>query len=156
MLSYDPKKAAEVWQRVQSASPAPPDPPEPSDPSDLLPMIAEEWADAVTYLHLSRRFQGRQSAALRQMAQQEQAHAACLRGIYTLLTGQQPALRTPPASQEDPKTLLRRCYSREVRCLAAYQARAADPAHGHVFSRLAQQEQAHCHMLLELLGSIRP
>lgn len=150
MLPYDPEKAAEIWKRVQSQPPAGP------DPSDLLPLIAEEWTDAVTYLHLSRQFKGKEAAALRRLGEQEQAHAACLKGIYTLLTGQHPTLRTPPAPRENPQTLLRRCYGREMRCLAQYQARATDPEHGHVFSRLAAQEQEHCHILLQLLGGLKP
>ena len=150
MLPYDPEKAAQIWQRVHGQMSAGP------DPSDLLPLIAEEWTDAVTYLHLSRHFKGKESAALRRMGEQEQAHAACLKGIYTLLTGQQPKQHIPPAPREHPQTLLRRCYGREMRCLAQYQARTTDPEHGQIFARLAAQEQEHCHILLQLLGSLKP
>ena len=151
MESIDLKKAAAVWQRVQGntpqASPLP-------DIHALADMIAEEHADATAYLSLSRKFQGKDSAFLRQMAQQEQSHAACLRGIYTLLTGRQPRIHTPPAPQESVDVLLRRCYGREMRCLAQYENRTADPQYGPVFSRLAQQEREHCRQVLELLGKI--
>ena len=147
MNNYDPKKAAQVWQRVQSQTPTPP------DQASLLTLIAQEQEDAAIYLHLSRHFEGKEAAALRQMAQQEQSHAACLRGIYSLLTGTKPALHTTPAPRENRQVLLRRCYGREMQSLTQYQARTNDPQYGHIFARLAAQEQDHCHTLLRLLGN---
>ena len=149
MTAYDPEKAARVWQRVQGKGPAP----GPETP-DLPALIAEEWNDAATYLMLSRRFQGRDSALLRRLSQEEQSHAACLRGIYMLSTGSRPVTHTPPPPQEPVETLLRRCYSREMRSLAEYEARAAEPAYGPVFARLAAQEREHCKSVLELLGRL--
>lgn len=149
MNNYDPKKAAAVWQRVQGQTPTVP------DQSTLLTLIAQEQEDAATYLHLSRQFEGKEASALRQIAHQEQSHAACLRGIYALLTGKKPALHTPPALRENWQVLLRRCYGREMQSLAQYQARTNDPEYGHIFARLAAQEQAHCHTLLQLLGSLK-
>ncbi len=149
MRPYDPKKAAEVWQRVQSSQETGP------DPASLLTLITAEQTAAHTYLHLSRKFTGREGEALRQMAHQEQAHAACLRGIYALLTGRHPSLHTPPAPQEQTQVLLRRCYGREMQSLTQYQARANDPEYGHIFSRLAAQEQAHCEILLGILGKLK-
>ncbi len=149
MNSYDPKKAAAVWQRVQGQTPAPPDTP------SLLTLIAQEQEDAVTYLHLSRQFTGKDAAALRQMAYQEQSHGACLRGIYSLTSGKKPSLHTPPAPREQKQTLLRRCYGREMQSLAHYKSRADDPQYGHIFARLAAQEQEHCHILLGILGNLK-
>ena len=148
MSQYDPKKAAAVWQRVQGQTPDTPEPP------SLLSLIAQEQEDAVTYLHLSRQFPGKEGALLRQMAQQEQSHASCLRGLYALQSGHKPNLRTPPAPRESKQALLRRCYGREMQSLAQYQARAKDPQHGHIFARLAAQEQEHCQNLLLLLDKI--
>ncbi len=148
MSTYDPKKAAQVWQRVQAQNQAAP------DQATLLTLIAQEQEDAATYLHLSRQFEGKEAAALRQIAHQEQSHAACLRGIYALQTGKKPALRTPPAPRENRQTLLRHCYGREMQSLAQYKNRANDPEHGHIFARLAAQEQEHCHILLKLLGNM--
>lgn len=148
MEPFDQEKAARVWQRVrQDPSPAPAE-------TELLGLIAQERADAATYLQLSRRFQGKESAALRQMAQQEQAHSACLKGIYTLLTGAPPVLERPTPPPEDTASALRRCYGAEMRSLAAYEKRTNDPQYGPVFTRLAQQEQSHCHTLLELIGKV--
>ena len=148
MHNYDPKKAAAVWQRVQNQVPPPP------EQSDLVNLIFREQEDAVTYLHLSRKFPGKEGAMLRQMAQQEQSHASCLRGICKLLTGKKPAYRTPPAPGESTHVLLHRCYGREMQSLAQYQARANDPQYGHIFARLAAQEQVHCQNLLLLLDKV--
>lgn len=152
MEVYDSEKAARVWQRVKgsSASPAP----EPNT-QGLLGLIAEEWTDATTYLHLSRMFQGKQSAMLRRMFEEEQAHAACLKGIYTLTTGTRPVTRTVPPPQEAAELTLRRCYGREMRCLAEYESRCADSQYGQVFARLAAQEREHLKLILELIGSIK-
>lgn len=149
METYDAEKAAQVWQRVHAAA-------QPEQSVACLPaMIAGEWTDAAVYLHLSRRYQGRESAILRRMFEQEQSHAACLKGIYTLLTGQHAVTRTPPPAQEPIEATLRRCYGREMQCLAQYEQRASHPEYGPVFSRLAEQEREHCRMILELLGRLK-
>ncbi len=148
METYDKAKAARVWQRVQGESVA--------NPTQGLPaLIAEEWADAAIYLSLSRRVQGNASAILRKMSQEEQAHMACLKGIYTLHGAGRPEIPAPPPLDKAPvATVLRRCYGREMRCLAQYESRAADPEYGQVFARMAQQEREHCRQILELLGSL--
>lgn len=149
METYDTEKAARVWQRVQGKPETTPTIP------GLQDLIAQAWMDATTYLHLSRRFQGKESAALRRMFEEEQSHAACLRGIYALITGSRPAIKSVTPAQEDPESILRRCYSREMRSLAEYEKRSADPEYGPVFARLAQQEREHCKTVLELLGKLK-
>ena len=149
MNHIDPAKAAQVWQRVQSNTP------KQHPEQGLLELIAHEGADAATYLQLSRRFQGKESALLRKMFEQEQSHAACLKGIYMLITGTRPATHAAPPEQGDPESVLRRCYGSEMRCLARYEQRSSDPEYGHVFIRLAEQEREHCRMILELLGKIK-
>lgn len=148
METVDPAKAARVWQRVQAENPT-------ARPEQgLLELIAQEWTDATTYLHLSRRFQGKESNTLRRMYEEEQAHTACLKGIYTLITGRRPTVRATPPAQEDPEQILRRCYGREMRCLSQYEQRSSDPEYGQVFARLAEQERDHCRLVLELLGKL--
>lgn len=148
METYDKAKAARVWQRVQGEA-------EKDPMQGLTGLIAEEWSDAALYLSLSRRVQGQHSAILRKMGQEEQAHMACLKGIYTLQGTGRPEVPAPPPPENAPvSTLLRRCYGREMRCLAQYEARAHDPAYGQVFARMAQQEREHCRQILELLGSM--
>ena len=148
MEGYAKEKAARVWQRVQGSVA--------EDPTrGLQGMIAEEWADAAVYLSLSRRVQGNHSAILRKMGQEEQAHMACLKGIYTLQGTGRPEVPAPQPMEKAPvSTMLRRCYGREMRCLARYEARANDPEYGQIFARMAQQEKEHCRLILELLGTL--
>ena len=147
METIDREKAARVWQRVKGE--------EENREKGLLALIAQEWTDAATYLQLSRRLTGKDSAVLRKMYEQEQSHTACLKGIYTLITGTHPKVRALPVSQADTESVLRRCYGREMQCLAQYEARAGDPEYGQVFARLAEQEREHCRLLLELLGRVK-
>lgn len=145
----DKQKAAQVWQRV-TASNTPM-----RNSQELMELITEEWADASTYLQLSRQFQGKESGVLRRMSEQEQAHTACLKGIYTLINGSAPKVRTMGPLQEPPMQVLRRCYGREMHCLAQYEARMTDPEYGPVFARLAEQEREHCRLILELIGNLK-
>jgi len=148
METYDKAKAARVWQRVQGEAAANP-------LQGLSGMIAEEWADAAIYLSLSRRVQGNASTVLKKMGQEEQAHMACLKGIYTLQgTGRPDVPPPPPVDHASVSTILRRCYGREMRCLAQYESRADHPEYGQIFARMAQQEREHCRQILELLGSL--
>ena len=154
MENYNAEKIARVWQRVRGEAEQAPQIEAPRQQG--LPMlIAEEQTDATTYLILSRRFQGKQALTLRRMFEEEQAHIACLKGIYTLTTGQRPATKALPLPQESTEAILRRCYGREMRCLAEYEARAKDPEYGRIFAGLAAQEREHCHRILELLGGLK-
>ena len=149
MDTIDPTTAARVWQRVQGPS-------QQTDPAQgLAELIAQEWTDAANYLHLSRRLTGRDSAIARRLFEEEQAHTACLKGIYTLITGQRPTVKAVLPTPEEPEALLRRCYGREMRCLAQYEARSGHPEYGQVFARLADQEREHCRLVLQLLGSLQ-
>ena len=147
MEKIDPAKAARVWQRVQEK-------PEQTRGQDLQELIFEEWNDAATYLQLSRKFQGKKASLLRKLYQDEQSHAACLKGIYTLITGNRPLVKSLPPLHGTPEQILRQCYGREMRGLARYESRSDDPEYGQVFSRLAQQEREHCRLILELLGDL--
>ncbi len=147
MQSIDAAKAARVWQRVQNTA-------TPKE-EGLLGMIAHEWTDAATYLQLSRKFQGKQSAALRKMYEEEQSHTDCLKGLYTLITGTRPAVKAVPVTSDNIEALLRQCYGREMQCLALYEQRSSDPEYGQIFTRLAAQEKDHCRVILEVLGSLK-
>ncbi len=147
METIDKAIASRVWERVRKESPSLPE-------EGLMELIAREWTDAAVYLQLSRRFQGKDAAMLRKMFEEEQAHTACLKGMYTLLTGRRPTVKAPTPPQGDTEQLLRRCYGREMQSLARYEARSADPDYGQVYSRMAQQEREHCRMILELLGRL--
>ena len=150
METYDKQKAARVWQRVQAEQP------QEASAVELQEMLEEEWLDGATYLQLARQFQGPIREKLQKMGKDEQTHAACLKGIYTLTTGGHPVQKTRQMPPESPHTILRRCYGREMRCFAQYEARANDPEYGQVFARMAQQEREHCRQILELLGRLPP
>ena len=149
MDSIDPQMAERVWQRVRGTAPAGP------DIQSLDVLIAQEWADSAVYRYLSRKFPGKTGTLLRQLARQEQEHLACLKGIYTLMLGTKPNIRTPPVPQAPPQQLLQRCYDRALQSLAQYEARAADPRFGQMFAHMARQEREHSRIVLELLGKLK-
>ena len=150
MDTYDPDLAARVWKRVTAATPPPAASP------DLQALIEEELQDAAAYLHLSRFFGSPYNRILRQMHQQEQSHAACLKGIYRMTTGKRCTPRLPKPFWEKPALTLQRCYDRELRCATRYDISASDPRYGLTFTRMAQQEKEHSKVLLELLGKVKP
>lgn len=137
-----------VWQRVRGTDPLP------EDAGQLLELIAGEWVDGIAYLRLANRYRGSEAALLRRMHQQEQAHIACLKGVYRMLTGRQPTVKAPPLPRESRETALRRCYHRELRCMEQYRRWEEHPQFGAVFGRLLEQEQLHCQQLLGLIGRL--
>lgn len=149
MQAYDAEKAARVWERVHAGREEPP------QGQNLPALIAAEWSDAAAYLRLAQHFRGKEAAALRRMAEEEKAHGACLKGIYTLITGEKPAIPAPAAGRETIQGALRRCYHREISALSAYEQRSSDPEYGPVFAKLAAQEKEHCRIVLELLGKVK-
>ena len=148
MKPYDPNTAAKVWDRVRSTPAAT------ADAQAVLELIAQEMLDAATYSRLAQRLPPPQAVIARQIARQEQSHISCLKGVYTLITGQKPMVPKPAVTDDPPDILLRRCYGREMRCLSQYEARQTDPQYGHIFRTLARQEQEHCHRILEILGTL--
>ena len=151
MHTYDPQKAARVWQRVQNGQE---ETRQARLNDSLQELIMNEWIAAATYLRLARKMQPKQAAVLQRLGSEEHAHAACLKGIYTLITGEKAVIRTPQPEVEAPELTLRKCYGREMRSLKEYESRSDDPEYGHVFERLARQEREHCRAVLELIGSL--
>ena len=151
MATYDPQKAARVWQRVQGEKENR-EPPHRED--DLQELIMNEWVAAATYLQLARKMGQKEAAVLQNLAREEQNHLSCLKGIHTLITGEKCAVKAPKIQLGTPETTLRRCYGEKMRNLKAYESRTSDPEYGHVFSRLAEQEREHCRVLLQLIGRI--
>lgn len=152
MNTYDPQKAARVWQRVQSQQPEPQIQPR---ERNIPALIMGEMTAATTYLHLARQMSAQQASVLQRLAREEQAHAACLKGIYNLITGQPAVIQTPQVPKESAELTLRRCYGMEMRSLAEYESHRDDPEYGHVFAKLAEQEREHCRAVLELIGGLR-
>ena len=148
MKPIDPHTAAKVWDRVQNtAVPAP-------DAQFILNQITEELLDAALFQQMARRLPPPQANLVRALSRQDQSHAVCLKGIYTMITGRKPIAPTPTAGDDPPSILLRKCYGRKMRALSQYEARQGDPQYGHVFRTLARQEQEHCHRILEILGVV--
>ena len=148
MKSYNPKATTAVWERVKDTAPPMGDAPV------ILNLIEEELLDSATYQRLSRKLPPALAPIARQLSAQEQAHAVCLKGVYSLITGRKALVPQPVVSDDPPEIVLRRCYGRKMRSLAQYESRQNDPQYGHVFGTLSRQEQEHCHKILELLGAL--
>ncbi len=146
MEKFDSQMEKRVWARVHNEPQA--------TPMGLKGLAAAEHSEAAVCLMLARQMQGKEKTRLRTMFEQEQAHAACLKGIHRAMTGQPLAVRTPPASPQAPELALRKLYGRKLRTLSEYEGRANDREYGAVFSLLAQQEKEHCVWLLEMLGDL--
>ena len=103
-----------------------------------------------------RKAQGQQKPSCRaNHGKQEFSHAACLKGMYQLIAGEKADVPAPKLAPDTPEAILRRCYGREMHCLAQYEAHSTDPDYGGVFTQLAKQEQEHCRQLLEILGQFK-
>lgn len=152
MNTYDPKKASQVWQRVQSQknqeTPA-------GREDNLAGLIMVEMESAAAYAQLARQMSAKQAAVLQSLSRETQAHASCLKGIHALISGQPPVIRTPVIPGETPWIGLRKGYGRHMRLVREYENRSEDPEYGPVFRVLAQQERDHCRRLLELIGSLQ-
>ena len=150
MNQIDQQKAARVWQRVQDSKPVQ----KTERLENLRELIMNEWEAAATYRNLSRQLPQKEAAVLQRLSREEHHHGACLRGMYSLVTGEKCEVHNPAPRQEPVERTLRRCYGLEMRSLKEYEAHSDDPEYGHVFSRIAQQEREHCMALLGLIGSL--
>lgn len=150
METIDRKKAERVWQRVQENKPAENN----ARWADLKELILNEWESAATYQQLVRQLPPKEGQILMRLAREEHAHGAALRGMYALVTGEKCPIHRGNLPQEPIALTLRRCYGLEMRSLKAYEAKISDPEYGHVFARIAQQEQEHCMALLGILGTL--
>jgi rubrerythrin len=155
MHTYDPQQAQRVWQRVQAGQDTARETAKEEARNDnLQELIMNEWNAAATYLRLARQMGPGHAQVLQRLGREEHGHAACLKGIYHLITGRQAVTGSPKPEQESPELTLRKCYGREMRSLKEYEARMGDPEYGHVFAKLAEQEREHCRAVLELIGSL--
>ncbi len=148
MEQFDMRKEKKVWQRVHAEKPAKP-------PQSLQALAAAELSEAAAHLMLSRQLQGKEKAILRKIYEEDQTHAACLKGIHFFTTDTPLAIRHSPPAPESPVIALRKAYARKLRALQQYESRADDPEYGPIFASLAQQEGEHCRLILELVGNIK-
>ena len=134
MERIDPKMAARVWNRVQA-------PPKTGlDANLLLPLIREEWLDTLVLKHLG------------QNTDRPQDNAACLKGMYRILTGSLPKMAAPQWKQEKPPALLRQSFDRRMQLLQQYGSLQTDPRFGPVFGHLAAVSLVQACKILEALG----
>ena len=150
MNTYDPKKAQRVWERVQGTQEPEPKPVQ----MNLQAMIINEWVTAATYLTLARQVPPREMCILQRLAREDQGHGACLKGIYTMITDQEPVIKAPPITAGSVNLTLRKCYAALIKTLQEYERWSQDAEYGPVFQRLADQEREHCRLVLELIGRL--
>ena len=150
MNTYDSKKAQRVWERVQGTQEPEPKPVQ----MNLQAMIMNEWVTSATYLALARQVPPREMCILQRMAREDQGHGACLKGIYTMITDQEPVIKAPPITAGSVNLTLRKCYASLLKTLQEYERWSRDAEYGPVFQRLADQEREHCRLVLELIGRL--
>ena len=150
MNTYDPRKADRVWARVQGDRSSESKAPE----MNLQAMIMNEWVTSATYLALARQVPPREMCILQRMAREDQGHGACLKGIYTMITDQEPVIKAPPITAGSVNLTLRKCYASLLKTLQEYERWSRDAEYGPVFQRLADQEREHCRLVLELIGRL--
>ena len=151
MNTIDQQKAARVWQRVQESKPAQ----KPDRLENLQELIMNEWIAAATYQQLARLLPQKEAAVLQRLSREEHGHGACLRGMYSLVTGEKCPVHNHQIGKEPVERTLRRCYGLEMRSLKEYEAKSSDPEYGHIFARLAEQEREHCMALLRVIGAVQ-
>lgn len=148
MDNYDQALEQRVWSRVHGTA-------ESDMVGALRAQALGEWTQISAFRMLSRQLPDREKAILKKIIDEDQSHAACLRGIHLLMTGTPLAVRTVPPTPEAPEAILRKGYSRKLQTAETYEALCSDSQYGHVFASLASQERTHCRILLEILGTLR-
>lgn len=147
MDNYDPQLAARVWARVRGEASGP-------DPEVLQRMAAAELEAGSVYLWLSGSFAGQRRELLRQIYSRKQRQVAYLRGMYRMITGRRLSLRLSAPVPGAPEPALKACYRNALRAMEEWEPLTRDREYGCVFARMLQQEQEHCALLLEILGSL--
>ncbi|MBQ9929680.1 MAG: hypothetical protein IJO72_02735 [Oscillospiraceae bacterium] len=148
MEQFDLEQEERVWSRVSGEQP-------PRLEQSIQALAAAELSEAAAHLMLSRQFQGKEKAILRKIYEEDHAHAACLKGIHFFTFDTPLAIRPIPPAPDPPVIALRKAYARKLRALRQYESRMEDPEYGAVYQLLARQEQAHCRLLLELVGNLK-
>ena len=150
MEKLDKELQARVWQRVQSREKLEMPP---LGQENLRPLILAAQENAVAYQNLSRQFQGKDGEKLRRLQQESQKCIACMKGICRV-RGEQVKVPQLNWEKEPAKRALMKCYHRERKLWNEWEQRSAEPEHGLVFGRLAQQAREHCVSIMEVLGDL--
>lgn len=149
MNSYDPQKAARVWQRVQENRPAP----KTGRMEDLQELILQAGNTAAAYQQLARQLP-KEMQLLQRLYREKQHHRNVLRGIHELTAGEKCQVYVPQIPKEPPERALSRWYGQSLRTLKAYEEKCNDPEYGHAFRILTDQEREHGAALLGILGNL--
>lgn len=139
---FDNKRAAQVWQRVHAQPGAPG-----QEAARVLALIPQLHQCA----GLCRQISGA-SGTLQQLSRDLAAQTAALSGIYSLMTGEKPALPPVKVRSRARDAALRACYTQQLRCLTEYQALCGLSDFSAAFQAMAELGQQVCFRLLQLLG----
>ncbi len=135
---YDPKTAARVWERVQSAPARP-------DLGALLQAILV-LAQCYSQLAASTPSHRRHLLTLRQEALEL---AREINGLIYLEQGKRLPLKAPDRL---PQMSLGQCCRQELEWAEACVPHRSDPRYGPIFSQWEAQARRHSRILLSLLG----
>ena len=125
-----------IWQRVRGTS----------DPVQELRQCLQKQGELLgMYRCLSRR-----GGRGRQLYEQKSSQIACLRGLLRIRTGQGAACPRVGETSQD----LAACFDEERGLLAELTRLSREEELGPVFAVLLREQQKHCRLLLELLGTM--
>lgn len=145
MEQLDRETVRKIWQRVQAQAPR-----QPVGQSCLW--REKEWILAGWYARLAGRLPGQKKRLLR-LAQQSRSHAATLSGICRL-----QGIKMPPFREDrqaySTRQLLQLCYRESLQLTRLYRSLAAEPQHGEIFEKLADEASSQRHNILEIMGKL--
>ena len=124
-----------VWQRVRGTD----------QTEDLRGLLVRQARLRAVYRQLSRR-----GGKWRLLLEQKESQIACLRGLLRIRTGQGAACPRVGETSQD----LAACFDEERGLLAELTRLSREEELGPVFAVLLREQQKHCRLLLELLGTM--
>ena len=150
MENLDKELQNRVWQRVQSREKLE----MPSlEQANLRPLILMAQENGVAYQNLSRQLSGTAGEKARRLWMENQRCIACMKGICRA-RGEKVKVPQLTAEKESAQRSLMKCYHRERKLWSEWEQRSAEPEHGLVYGRLAQQAREHCVSIMEMLGEL--
>lgn len=124
-----------VWQRVRGTD----------QTEDLRRLLVRQARLRAVYRQMSRR-----GGKWRLLLEQKESQIACLRGLLRIRTGQGAACPRVGETSQD----LAACFDEERGLLAELTRLSREEELGPVFAVLLREQQKHCRLLLELLGTM--
>ena len=124
-----------VWQRVRGTD----------QTEDLRRLLIRQARLRAVYRQMSRR-----GGKWRLLLEQKESQIACLRGLLRIRTGQGAACPRVGETSQD----LTACFDEERGLLAELTRLSREEELGPVFAVLLREQQKHCRLLLELLGTM--